>query len=124
MCESFQEPKNGSIGVDKTVSLFDFNDLGHNSCPANVPLSAAGPNKGIPVEKFSPDNIETRSTSSRGTIMVDKQYQLVKRQINNSATTTNNCSDEYIKKRMGAFTNDLKTGGVCSSMKKTQRINI
>ena len=56
--------------------------------------------------------------------MADKQYHLVKRQINDSATTTCNYSDRYIRNRLGAFTNGLKTGDVCSSMEMTQHINI
>ena len=37
------------------------------------------------MKKFFPDNIEIRSTRSRGTAMVNKQYQFVNREIINSA---------------------------------------
>ena len=118
-----QEPQNKSIAVDKTFSSFDFNDSGNNSCQATVPVSAAGTNKDIPVEKFLPSNTEIRFACSRGTKMVNEQYQFINRKITDSATTTNDYSDAS-KTGLRAFANGKKTGGVWSSIEKTQHINI
>ena len=71
MLESFQEPKNNSITVDKIFRTFDFNDSGDTSCQASVPVSAAGSNKDIPVEKRLP-NIDIKFAFSRGTKTMDK----------------------------------------------------
>ena len=87
MFASAHETRNSTTEVDKTVRSFYFAGLGDTSHQTTVQcrVYAAGTDKGTPMKKFFPDNIEIRSTRSRGTAMVNKQYQFVNREIINSA---------------------------------------
>ena len=77
---------------------------------ATVPVYASGTNKDIPVEKFSPNNIDIRFACSRETTVVEKQNLFINRQITNSATTAKKTIQmDAPKTGWEVFTNGLKT---------------
>ena len=116
---NLQEQKNNSIIVDNFLGSFYFNDSGNTSCQATVPVSVAGTNKGI-----SAENSYIRFIYSRGTTMVDKQYQFINRQTLQPPPPQMTTQTDASKTGWVAFANGLKTGAVWSSMGKTQRIII
>ena len=105
-----------NIDVGKTFRPFEFNDSDN---------TAAGTNKGIPVEKYFPKNIAIMFSCSRETTLVQKQHQFINRLITDlGSTTTNDYLDRCIQNRLDSICQWSKNTWCLEQYGKTQHIDI